>query len=109
MNDKSLAGSFLEDTSYSQERLAGLLADVTHEFASSLNVEETLQNAIDQIIVYLNAEAASIFLLEEKEQLIVCRKCAGPVDIRGLSLAPDQGIVGQTVAHNEPKIVRGQE
>jgi len=88
------------------ERLAGLLAEVTHEFASSLNVEETLQNAIDQIIVYLNAEAASIFLLEDDGEALICRKCAGPVDVTGLRLRPDQGIVGETVVQNEPQIVR---
>lgn len=88
------------------ERLAGLLADVTHEFASSLNVEETLQNAIDQIIVYLNAEAASIFLVEEDGAALICRKCAGPVDVTGLRLRPDQGIVGETVSQNAPQIVR---
>jgi sigma-B regulation protein RsbU (phosphoserine phosphatase) len=88
------------------EGLAGLLADVTHEFASSLNVEETLQNAIDQIIVYLNAEAASIFLVEEDGAALVCRKCAGPVDVTGLRLEPGQGIVGETVSQNAAQIVR---
>lgn len=88
------------------ERLAGLLADVTHEFASSLNIEETLQNAIDQIIVYLNAEAASIFLLEDGDEALICRKCAGPVDVTGLRLRPDQGIVGETVSQNAAQIVR---
>lgn len=88
------------------ERLAGLLADVTHEFAASLDVEETLQNAIDQIIVYLNAEAASIFLLEDDGEALICRKCAGPVDVMGLRLRPDQGIVGETVSQNAPQIVR---
>jgi sigma-B regulation protein RsbU (phosphoserine phosphatase) len=88
------------------ERLAGLLADVTHEFASSLNVEETLQNAIDQIIVYLNAEAASIFLVDDDSGALICRKCAGPVDITGLRLSPGQGIVGETVATNAAQIVR---
>jgi len=89
-----------------QEGLAVLLADVTHEFAASLNVEETLQNAIDQIIVYLNAEAASIFLLEDDGQALICRKCAGPVNVMGLRLRPDQGIVGETVSQNAPQIVR---
>ena len=83
---------------------ASLLADLTAEFASSLNIEETLQNAIDQIIDYLHAEAASIFLIEG--DVIVCRKCAGPVDVTGLELALDQGIVGQTVSENTPQIVR---
>ncbi len=88
------------------DQAAVFLAQLTHEFASSLHVDETLRNAIDRFMVYLNAEAASIFLLEEGDSALVCRECAGPVDIRGLRLEPDQGIVGQTVQHNEPKIVR---
>lgn len=88
------------------DQAAVFLAQLTHEFASSLDIAETLKYAIDRFMVYLDAEAASIFLLEEGGGALICRECAGPVDIRGLRLAPDQGIVGQTVAHNEPKIVR---
>ena len=104
-NDTALDPRY-QGTPTTQEGLAGLLADVTHEFASSLNVEETLQNAIDQIIVYLDAEAASIFLVEDDGNEIICRKCAGPVDVTGLRLRPDQGIVGETVSQNAPQIVR---
>ena len=100
------ADSFVPNAPASQEGIAGLLADVTHEFASSLNVEETLQNAIDQIIVYLNAEAASIFLLEDEGESLICRKCAGPVDVTGLRLGPAEGIVGETVSNNAAQIVR---
>jgi phosphoserine phosphatase RsbU/P len=85
---------------------AVFLAELTHDFASSLDIGDTLRHAIDRFMVYLNAEAASIFLLQEDDTALVCRECAGPVDIRGLRLAPDQGIVGQTVFHNEAKIVR---
>jgi len=88
------------------EQAAVFLARLTHDFASSLHIDATLKHAIDRFMVYLNAEAASIFLLEEDGSALICRECAGPVDIRGLRLAPDQGIVGQTVQHNEPKIVR---
>ena len=88
------------------DQAAVFLAQLTHEFASSLDIDVTLQHAIDRFMVYLNAEAASIFLLEADDTALVCRECAGPVDIRGLRLAPDQGIVGQTVQHNEAKIVR---
>ena len=88
------------------DQAAVFLARLTHEFASSLDVGQTLRHAIDRFMAYLNAEAASIFLLEEDGTALVCRECAGPVDIRGLRLAPDHGIVGQTVLHNEPKIVR---
>ena len=88
------------------EQTAVFLAQLTQEFASSLNIETTLKHAIDRFMSYLNAEAASIFLLEDDDTALVCRECAGPVDIRGLRLAPDQGIVGQTVTQNEAKIVR---
>ena len=88
------------------DEAAVFLAKLTHEFASSLDIDETLKGAIDRFIVYLDAEAASIFLLEEDESALICRECAGPVDIKGLRLEPDQGIVGQTVSQNEAKIVR---
>ncbi len=88
------------------DEAAVFLAELTHDFASSLDIDETLKHAIDRFMVYLNAEAASIFLLEDDDSALVCRECAGPVNIKGLRLDPDQGIVGQTVQHNESKIVR---
>lgn len=88
------------------DQAAVFLARLTHDFASSLHIDATLKHAINRFMAYLNAEAASIFLLDENDTVLICRECAGPVDIRGLRLAPDQGIVGQTVQHNEPKIVR---
>lgn len=85
---------------------ATFLAELSQEFASSLDIGETLKHAIDRFMVYLDAEAASIFLLDDDTSALSCRECAGPVDVRGLRLAPGQGIVGQTVAHNTAKIVR---
>lgn len=81
------------------------LAELTQQFASSLDVNQTLKNAIDRFVGYLNAEAASIFLLEEDQSVLICRECVGPVDVKGLRLDPNQGIVGQAVSNNEPLIV----
>ncbi len=86
--------------------IASFLAMITLDFATSLDIEEALQHAIDQIIGYLRAEAASIFLLDDTRNTLVCRKCAGPVDITGLRLSPDQGIVGTTVQTNTIQLVR---
>ncbi len=88
------------------DNTAGFLADLTQDFASSLDIGETLKHAVDRFMIYLDAEAASIFLLEEDGGAVICRECAGPVDIRGLRLAPGQGIVGQTIARNVANIVR---
>ena len=73
-----------------------LLAEMAQSFASSLDINETLTNAIEKFILYLNAEAASIFLLENDNSELVCRGCAGPVDIT----------VGKTVMSRRSQIVR---
>lgn len=83
-----------------------LLAEMAQSFASSLDINETLTNAIEKFILYLNAEAASIFLLENDNSELVCRGCAGPVDITGLRLPATAGIVGKTVMSRRSQIVR---
>ena len=88
-----------------EEQLANL-AEITQYFASSLNIQITLKNAIQQFLIYLDAEAASIFLLENDDTELMCMDCAGPVDITGLRLKADQGIVGKTIMSKECQMVR---
>ncbi len=103
---KAAVNKLIESDRQGREELNSLLADVTHEFASSLHIDETLRNAIDRFITYLDAEAGSIFLLEEDQSALICRECAGPVNVVGIRLQPDQGIVGKTVQENAPQMVR---
>jgi sigma-B regulation protein RsbU (phosphoserine phosphatase) len=84
----------------------GLLASVIQSFASSLDIEDTLHNAVGQIIEYLDAEAASLFLLEEGGEALICRACAGPVDLLGYRLKVDQGIVGKAVREDTVQLIR---
>jgi len=88
------------------EEQASLLAEVTQHFACSLDIAETLANAIHRFVEYLDAEAASIFLLEEDGTVLVCRECAGPVNIRGLRIPADRGIVGRTVQTGTCQMIR---
>jgi len=88
-----------------EENLAQL-AEITQSFAATLNIQQTLQNAIQQMLVYMDAEAASIFLLENNDTELVCRECAGPVNITGLRLQAGQGIVGKTVSTRHCQLVR---
>ena len=41
--------------SETQGEAAHFLAELTHDFASSLHIEETLKHAIDRFMVYLDA------------------------------------------------------
>lgn len=91
---------------YTLEDQLELLADVTQSFAASLEIDETLRTAIEKFMQYMDAEAASIFLLEQDDAELVCRACAGPVDINGLRLPADAGIIGKTVSSRTCQIVR---
>lgn len=97
---------FDKDSGYSLQDQLGLLAEITQSFAHSLNIDETLQTALKRFMDYLNAEASSVFLLEKNNTELVCRGCAGPVDITGLRLPADKGIVGSTVKNKSVQMIR---
>jgi sigma-B regulation protein RsbU (phosphoserine phosphatase) len=87
-------------------RVLGLLADLSQALAVSIDIEETLSQAVNRIADCMQAEAASVFLVDPLAQQIVCRACAGPVDVTGLKLPLGAGIVGRTLAANAPQMVR---
>ncbi len=86
-----------------------LLAVVSRDFASSLDLDVAMARGLTRIVHNLGAEAGSLFLVEPDGRRLACRACVGPVDIAGLYLEPGQGIVGQCVEHNAGEIVRNVE
>ncbi len=97
---------FSESTEHTLEEQLAQLAEITQCFTTSLDIDETLRNAIEQFLIYLGAEAASIFLLQNGGKELVCRECAGPVDITNLKLGSDEGIVGKSVSTKTCQMVR---
>ncbi len=83
-----------------------LIAAMTRDFASSKDAEETMRLGLERVAEQLEAEAASLFLLENDATELVCVACHGPVDITGLRLPAGFGIIGRTVADNRPQMVR---
>jgi sigma-B regulation protein RsbU (phosphoserine phosphatase) len=83
-----------------------LLARVGQEFATTLDVTRTLERALSHIADHLHAEAASLFLIEDGDEELVCQACVGPVDINGIRIPAGHGIVGRAVAENTCQIVR---
>ncbi|MBT4768912.1 MAG: SpoIIE family protein phosphatase [Rhodospirillaceae bacterium] len=83
-----------------------LLAEMARDFSTSLDIHQTLGKALVRITHYLGAEAASLFLLENDDTELVCITCEGPVDIGGLRIASDHGIVGRSVQDNLCQIIR---
>jgi phosphoserine phosphatase RsbU/P len=81
------------------------LADLSQALAQSLNIEATLKEAITRITSYMEAEAAGLFLLDESGEMLICRACAGPVNVLGMRLPTTKGIVGRTLQSNAPQLV----
>ena len=106
MKTRNVYDLFEGRTSHTLQEQLAILAEISQGFSSTLDISDTLQNAIRQFLEYMNAEAASIFLLENNSSELVCAECAGPVDITGLRLASKQGIVGKTVMTRTCQMIR---
>lgn len=89
-----------------ERRTLGFLADLSQALALSLDLRETLTEAVTRIADFIQAEAASMFLLDPESGLLECRICVGPVDITGLKLQVGQGVIGRAVAENAVQVVR---
>jgi sigma-B regulation protein RsbU (phosphoserine phosphatase) len=83
-----------------------LLSKMSGHLAVTLNIEETVQKALDLIVQFVKAEGGALFMLQDKGRSLVCKASAGPVDIRGISLKAGEGIVGQCVSENSSRIVK---
>ena len=105
MTDNKKDTSLIPTSEQKLDQQLALLARMSQEFTTSLDLEETLNHAIAQMMDYMNAEAASIFLLDNNDSELVCRACAGPIELIGLRLAADHGIIGNTVKQNQVQMV----
>ena len=83
----------------------GLLAEMSRDFAASLDARETIRRAIRRIADYVGAETGSLFLLDADAGALVCEACSGEPDITGLRVPAGQGIVGRVVATGLPEMV----
>ncbi|UCE86991.1 MAG: SpoIIE family protein phosphatase [Deltaproteobacteria bacterium] len=77
-----------------------LLAGMTRDFADTLDLEATLEHGLSSIVAHLDAEAGSLWLLDDDKRELTCRASVGPNPITGLSLPVSQGIVGRSVREN---------
>lgn len=86
-------------------REIALIADLGAEFAQSAALDDTLRHTARKVMEHAGAEAASIFLFDADGSHLVCRACAGPLDITGLAVPYGQGIVSRSVAANTLEMV----
>jgi sigma-B regulation protein RsbU (phosphoserine phosphatase) len=94
------------DHAGNDRRALDFLAELSQALALSIDLHKTLAMALERIAEFMQAEAASMFLVDPVTKLIECRLCVGPVNITGLKVEAGQGIVGRAVAENLTQIVR---
>ncbi len=103
---------FTEDNKDPAQESAGtleqltLLADLSQDFVKSMNINDILKRAVARIKTYMDAEAASVFLVDREQQNLICRASAGPVDVTGMALKTDSGIIGRTFTTGASQMIK---
>ena len=79
--------------------ISGLMA----HYGETGDAIAALRWALPKVLNELNAEAGSLFLYREEDNQLECVVCVGPVDVTGLVVPADQGLVGRafTSGHAE--------
>ncbi len=71
-----------------------ILYEMNLLFASSIDLKETLNTVFYNILNAIQAEAGSMFLMDDQSNTLACRICQGPKDITGIHVPFGKGIVG---------------
>tara|TARA_B100000963_G_scaffold99014_1_gene85546 strand:+ start:10590 stop:11873 length:1284 start_codon:yes stop_codon:yes gene_type:complete len=75
-----------------------LITQMNNELAGSLDLKETLQNALEVIIKRINAQAANVFLIEEKKQVFQCIASKYQAYLEDFEIPITQGVMGKAAA-----------
>ena len=84
-----------EDTS---SKDLALITQMNNDLAGSLDLKETLQNALELIIKRINAQAANVFLIEEKKQVFQCIASKYQAYLEDFEIPITQGVMGKAAA-----------
>ena len=74
-----------------------IISQMNQDFATSLDLNDTLQNALEVIIKRINAQAANIFLIEEKKQVFQCIASKHQAYLEEYEIPLTQGVMGKAV------------
>ena len=84
-----------EDSTLNQD--LAIITQMNQEFATSLDLNDTLQTALEVIIKRLNAQAANIFLIEDKKQVFQCIASKYQSYLEEYEIPLTQGVMGKAV------------
>lgn len=71
-----------------------LVTEMMITFSQSGDLIQTLEWGLPRVLASIDAQAGSLFLHHPATKKLACAVCIGPVDIKGITIPDDQGIVG---------------
>ena len=74
-----------------------IITQMNQDLATTLDLNETLQNALEVIIKRINAQAANVFLIEEKKQVFQCIASKHQAYLDEYEIPLTQGVMGKAV------------
>ena len=74
-----------------------IITQMNQDLATTLDLNETLQNTLEVIIKRINAQAANIFLIEEKKQVFQCIASKYQAYLEEYEIPLTQGVMGKAV------------
>ena len=75
-----------------------LITQMNNDLRGSLDLKETLQNALELIIKRINAQAANVFLIEDKKQVFQCIASKYQAYLEDFEIPITQGVMGKAAA-----------
>jgi len=96
----------LQETERRAQQLASLNV-ITRQLTSTMEIESLSRNILESAVDILNAEAGSLFLVDEQTDELIFKVTVGPVakNLVGQRLPAGTGFVGQAVATRQPIII----
>lgn len=82
-----------------------LISGLMRQYAETGDAVAALRWALPLVLDDLNAEAGSLFIYREEDESLECVVCNGPVDVTGLVVPADKGLVGRAFTTGLSEVV----
>lgn len=86
-----------------------LVAGLMQKFGETGDAVVALRWALPKVLEEVKAEAGSLFMYRDEDAMLECVVCLGPVDITGMLVPVEQGLVGRAFSTGEAEIVSNAE
>lgn len=98
-------GTAASSVLFEQGNGISLITGLMDQYGKTGDAIAALRWALPLVLDTLNAEAGSLFLHREEDNMLECVVCVGPVDVTGLVVPAEKGLVGRAFSTGEAEIV----